>query len=109
MFWKKRRIYADAAAATPLSRRARREFLRLLSVYGNAGALHAEGQRAHEELEAARTRAAKAIGAHADEIIFTASGTEGNTLALHGLLRPVLRERGTAHAMTLAIEHQSVL
>jgi cysteine desulfurase len=107
MFWK-RRLYADAAAATPLSPAARAELVRLLPVYGNAGALHAEAVEAKKELEAARASIARSIGAHPDEIIFTASGTEANNLALQGALRPLLRE-GKAHALTSAIEHQSVL
>lgn len=99
MFWNKR-IYADAAAATPLSARARREFERLLRVYGNAGALHREGLVAKQELERARTVVAECIGAHADEIVFTASGTEANNLAI-GLAK--------GHAITSAVEHSSVL
>ena len=108
MFWNKR-IYADAAAATPLSGAARKELTRLLELYGNAGALHKEGVEAKKELEKARRAIADSIGAHADEIIFTASGTEANNLALHGLLRPMLLQDGEVHAITCAIEHQSVL
>lgn len=107
--FRKKRIYADAAAATPLSRRARRELVRLLGVYGNAGALHSEAIEAKKELEKARRSIAESIGAHADEIIFTASGTEGNNLALQGLLRPILLAGTPAHAITIAIEHQSIL
>lgn len=107
--WFKKRIYADAAAATPLSRRSRRELVRLLGIYGNAGAIHTEGVAAKKELEAARKVIADSIGAHTDEIIFTASGTEANNLAIQGLLRPLLHESGELHAITSAIEHQSVL
>ncbi len=104
-----RRLYADAAAATPLSRRARQELLRLLDLYGNAGALHYEGVEAKKELETARASVARSIGAHADEIVFTSSGTEGNNLAIQGVLRPLLHTYGGLHAITCAIEHQSVL
>jgi cysteine desulfurase len=105
----KKRIYADAAAATPLSVSAERELLRLLPLFGNAGALHTEAVEAKKELEAARAKVARSIGAHADEIIFTASGTEGNNLALHGTLRPLLLKHGELKAITSAVEHQSVL
>src|SRR3990167_7851782 len=108
MFWNKR-IYADAAAATPISARSQRELMRLLSLYGNAGALHKEGVEAKKELEKARKSIADSIGAHADEIVFTASGTEANNLAPQGLLRPMLLQDGEVHAITCAIEHQSVL
>ena len=107
--WFKSRIYADAAAATPLSARSRDELVRLLGLYGNAGALHKEGMDAKKELEKARKSIADSIGAHADEIVFTASGTEGNNLALHGALRPLLLQQGEVHAITCAIEHQSIL
>lgn len=102
MFWEPRpqRIYADAAAATPISARAKAELVRLLAVMGNPGALHREGVAAAAELAAARERVAKAIGAHSDEIFFTGSGTEANNLALHQV---------AGHAITTAIEHASVL
>ncbi len=108
MFWSKR-IYADAAASTPLSRRAKAELVRVLAIYGNPGALHKEALAAKQELEAARTTIADAIGAHADEIVFTASGTEANNLALMGTLGPRLRLGEKLSATTSVIEHQSVL
>src|SRR3989338_10472245 len=114
MFWKKRmawrkRVYADAAAATPLSRRAKAELLRVLPLYGNPGALHHEALAAKQALEAARKKIADSICAHADEIVFTASGTEANNLALLGTLAPRLRLGEKLSAVTSVIEHQSVL
>lgn len=109
MKWLHKRIYADAAAAMPLTSGAKRELERLLPLGGNPGALHQEAQAAKRELEAARKKVADAIGAHADEIIFTGSGTEANNLALLGVLRPLLLERGEVGAITSAIEHSSVL
>ncbi len=109
MWFRKERIYADAAAATPISAHAKEELVRLLDVYGNAGALHKEAVAAKDEMEAARTTIAESIGAHADEIIFSASGTESNNIAINGVLRPMLQKLGPLHAITLAIEHQSVL
>lgn len=108
MFWSKR-IYADAAASTPLSRRAKKELVRVLDLYGNPGALHKEALAAKKEVEAARKTIAEAIGAHADEIVFTASGTEANNLAILGTLGPRLRMGEKLSAVTSVIEHQSVL
>jgi cysteine desulfurase len=108
-FFTSKRIYADAAAGTPLSRSAKRELLRLLPLFGNSGSLHSEGVQAKQELENAREKVAKTIGAHADEIVFTSGGTEANNLALFGTLRPLLNERGELNAITSAIEHPSVL
>ncbi|HEV8666513.1 MAG TPA: aminotransferase class V-fold PLP-dependent enzyme, partial [Candidatus Paceibacterota bacterium] len=100
---KNRRVYADAAASTPLSANAKAELVRLLDVYGNAGGLHSEAVEAGKVLEESRKSIADSIGAHSDEIIFTASGTEANNLAISGVLRPLLRQgsEGQApHAIT---------
>lgn len=105
----RRRVYADAAAATPLGNRAQEELIRLLSIYGNAGGLHKEALLAKKELELARERVADAIQAHADEIIFTSGGTEGNNMALGGTVASLVGKYGPIHALTLAIEHPSVL
>lgn len=109
MIWKQKRIYADAAASTPLSNEARLELIRLLDMFGNPGALHKEALQAHEELQIAREKTATAIGAHPDEIVFTSGGTEGNNLAIEGSLRPLLRLHGALHAVVSSIEHPSVL
>ncbi len=108
MFWKKR-IYADAASSTPLSRRAKKELVRVLELYGNPGALHAEALLAKKEIDRARAAVAKAIGAHADEIVFVASGTEANNLAITGTLGPRLTLGEKLSAVTSVVEHQSVL
>jgi cysteine desulfurase len=108
MFWN-RRIYADAAAATPLSGRAKAELVRVLGAYGNPGALHREAIAAKKEMDAARKAVAEAIGAHPDEIVFTASGTEANNLAITGTLGPRLRLGEKLSAVASVIEHQSVL
>jgi cysteine desulfurase len=105
----KKRIYADAAAATPVSSAAQKELVRLLRLYGNPGALHKEAVAAKQELERARENIARVLGAHADEIIFTSGGTEANNLAILGALRGPLHERGELNAITSAIEHSSVL
>jgi cysteine desulfurase len=119
MWFRNVRIYADAAAATPISARSKRELVRLLGIYGNAGAIHREGIEAKKELEKARKSIADSINAHADEIIFTASGTEGNNLAIQGVVRPLMAAQQAhaptptglvwGHAITSAVEHQSIL
>jgi len=111
-FWNmggQKRIYADAAAATPLSLNVQKEMSRLGALYGNPGGLHTEAVAAKKELERARARVAQAIGAHPDEIFFTSGGTESNNLAILGAVRPLLREQGELNAITTAIEHLSVL
>ena len=85
MFWSSR-IYADAAGGLP--------------PHYNPGALHREGVAAKKELEKARASVATSIGAHADEIIFVANATDANAFAA---------TLATAHTITSAIEHQSML
>jgi len=109
MWFRSKRIYADAAASTPLSRRAKKELVRVLDLYGNPGALHKEALAAKQELDASRKTIAEAIGAHADEIVFVASGTEANNLAILGALGPRLRMGEKLAAVTSVVEHQSVL
>ncbi len=109
MLFRKKAIYADAAAATPLSPMVQAELVRLLGLYSNPGALHQGGVSARNELDTARAHVATTIGAHADEVVFVASGTEANNLAIQGTLRPLLKKYGELHAVTSAIEHQSVL
>ncbi len=105
----KKRIYVDAAAATPLSVRAKKELIRLLNLFGNPGALHDEAVFAKNELETAREKIAQVLAAQAEELIFTASGTEANNLAIQGVLRPLLAKHGELHAIASRIEHASVL
>ncbi|HEY6021222.1 MAG TPA: cysteine desulfurase family protein, partial [Candidatus Paceibacterota bacterium] len=109
MWFREKRLYADAAASTPLSVAAKAELVRLLDLYGNPGGLHKEAVAAKEALADARKRVARALECHVEELVFTGSGTEANNLAILGLLRPLLREQGEAHVITTTIEHSSVL
>lgn len=106
---KQKRIYADAAAANPIHPRVQKRIISLLSTFANPGALHKEALMAKAELEKARKEVATAIGAHADEIFFTGSGTEANNLGIQGVLLPLLRAHTKVHAITLNVEHPSVL
>jgi cysteine desulfurase len=99
------RIYADAAASTPLSPAVKAELMRLIELFGNPSALHQEAVAAKNQLEGAREKIATILFAHPEEIIFTSGGTEANNLAIFG----ALRGKAGAHAITTAIEHSSVL
>jgi cysteine desulfurase len=106
---KTQRVYADAAAATPLSFAVKAEMMRLIDLFANPSALHKEAVAADQELLAAREKIAKTLCAHADEIIFTSGGTEANNLAVFGVLQNYLKAGERVHAITSAIEHASVL
>src|SRR3989338_5146852 len=108
-----KRIYLDYAAATPVDPRVFAAMKRYFSgAFGNASSIHLEGVEAKRALGSARETAASAIGAHADEIIFTSGGTESNNLAIFGAARA--KEKTGAplsqmHFITSTIEHPSVL
>ncbi len=103
-----KRVYLDHIAATPVEDRVVEAMLPFLrDKFGNPQSLHAEGQAALEAVEGARSRVAELIGARAEEIFFTASGSEANNFAIKGLAL-ARREKGK-HLVLSAIEHLSVL
>ncbi len=103
-----RKVYLDHAATTPLLPEVREEMLPYLGeLFGNPSCLHDWGDAAREAMDTAREQVAELIGASADEIIFTGSGTESNNFAVKGL---ALAQQGRGkHIIVSAIEHFSVL
>jgi len=103
-----RRAYLDNAATTPLLPEVRQVMLPFLDeTFGNPSSLHDWGDAAREAVETARTQVAQLIGANAEEIIFTGSGTESNNLAIKGLA--LAQQKKGRHVVVSDIEHFSVL
>ena len=103
----KRRIYFDHSATTPLDRRVLTAMSPYLGgAFGNPSSLHHEGRVARAAVETARAQVALLIGAEPEEIIFTASGTEADNLALIGTVRASGRP---GHLVTTSIEHAAIL
>jgi cysteine desulfurase len=75
--------------------------------FGNPSSIHAAGREARAAIDEARDRLADLLGAKPHELIFTASGTEANNLAVLGLARN-RRERGR-HLICSSTEHHAVL
>jgi cysteine desulfurase len=75
--------------------------------YGNASSLYSLGVRAKRAIKQSRRQAADAIGADISEIIFTSSGSEGNSWVFQGVSN-LFRTKPT-HIITSSIEHHSVL
>jgi cysteine desulfurase len=101
------RIYFDHSATTPLDPRVLEAMGPYLGgVYGNASSLHEEGRTARRAVDNAREQVAALIGAETEEIIFTASGTEADNLALIGAVRATSMP---GHIVTTAIEHAAIL
>src|SRR4030043_1643534 len=103
-----KKVYLDNAASTPLLPEVKEAMLPYLGeVFGNPQSLHEWGDGAREALDEAREKVAGLIGAGAEEIIFTSSGTESNNFAGKGL---ALAQQGKGkHVVVSAIEHFSVL
>jgi cysteine desulfurase len=100
------RVYLDYAAFSPVDPRVvalMRPFLE--GGVGNPAAPHSLGLEARASLDGARSKVARLVGATAAGVVFTASATEANNLAIRGLAE---RARGR-HVVTSAVEHISVL
>lgn len=108
--------YLDNSATTPLCGAAREKMMEIMEhVYGNPSSLHTLGVRAEEAVTEARSNILAALspaksGPHPklENLIFTASGTEANNLAVIGSAMAKDRNRGK----TIVIgetEHPSIL
>jgi cysteine desulfurase len=77
--------YFDNAAAAPLLPEAREAMLPFLGEeFGNPASLHRFGDKPRAAIETARAQVAALINARPDDIVFTASASESNNLAIKG-------------------------
>jgi cysteine desulfurase len=100
------RVYLDYAGFSPVDPRVvalMRPFLE--GGVGNPSALHSLGLEARASLDGARAKVARLFGGVASGVIFTASATEANNLAVRGLAQ---RASGR-HIVLSAVEHVSVI
>jgi cysteine desulfurase len=99
-----RRIYLDNNATTPVLPEvfeAMRPYF--TEHFGNASSIHHHGQETRAAVENARETVAELLGCSASEIVFTSGGTEGDNLAISGLVAP------GGHVITSSIEHHAAL
>lgn len=75
--------------------------------YGNPSSLHRMGIEAEKGVKNARDILAKFLNVEEKEIIFTSGGTEGNNMAIMGVINR--HRRKGKHIITSKIEHPSVL
>ncbi len=100
--------YLDNSATTVVSSAAAQKALEIMTEnFGNPSSLHTLGINAEHELEAARDKVARAIGADSGEITFTSGGTEANNLALFGAAEA--KRRTCKRVIISSTEHSSVL
>src|SRR3954452_4120112 len=98
------RFYLDNNATTPVLP----EIFETMRPYfgehfGNASSIHSHGQETRAAVEDARESVARLLGCAAAEIVFTSGGTEGDNLAIAGLVNKA------DHVITSSIEHHAVL
>lgn len=77
-----KQIYLDNAATTPVCAPARRALEEALDEFGNPSSPHGAGTRARRMLEDARAAVAALARCSPEELLFTATGTEANNIAL---------------------------
>jgi cysteine desulfurase len=99
-------IYLDHAATTYTDKRVLEKMLPWFSDnFGNPSSVHGYGREAEKAVIAARKQTAKAIGASAEEIVFTSGGTESDNWALRG----IAEKQKSGHIITSRVEHHAVL
>lgn len=100
-------VFLDYNSTTPVAAEVLSVMLPYFSEhFGNASSSHSYGQKALHAIDMARMQISKAIGANADEIIFTGNGTEANNLAIIGIAHKFMKKGN--HIITSSIEHSSV-
>ena len=102
-------VYADNAATTRVSTEVLEAMLPWLGDgYGNPSSIYQKGREALQTLNRAREQVAAGIGAEADEIYFTGSGSESDNWAIKGVSQ-MMAAKGKKHIVTTAFEHHAVL
>jgi cysteine desulfurase len=98
-------VYFDHNATTQIDARVLDAMLPWMSAQsGNPSSRHQFGRAAREAVAQAREQVARACGAQASQVVFTASGTEANNLAIKGLVDYVPR----GQILSSAVEHPCV-
>ena len=94
-------VYLDYNATAPIRPEAAEAMRALLYQPANPSSVHRFGREAKKHLEAARKILADAVSVFTDEVVFTATGSEANAMALKGT--------GAKRIVASAVEHSSVL
>lgn len=87
------RAYFDHAATSPMPAAVLAEYTEALALLGNPASTHAHGQFASEQLESARERIGRRLGADTALVTLTAGGTESINLALKGFYWAALKRQ----------------
>lgn len=101
------RVYLDNNATTKLDTEVLKEMMPFLTEeYGNAFSMHLFGKETGIAVSEAREKIANLLKVKSEEIIFTGSGTEGDNIAVRGIVK-AYKNRGN-HIITSEIEHPAI-
>jgi len=101
------RVYLDNNATTKMDNEVFEAMVPYLTeYYGNASSLHLFGKETNKAMNESRETIAKHLGVEPNEIIFTASGSESDNLAIRGIAR-AYKNRGK-HIIASPIEHPAI-
>ena len=104
----KTKIYFDNAAPTPVRDEVMEAIMPYFQeYYGNASGIYGIAKESKKALEHAREQVANLVGADADEIYFTAGGSESDNMALKGVAEAYAKKGN--HIITTCIEHHAIL
>ena len=97
-------VYLDNNSTTAVLPEVMEEMLPCFSEsFGNPSSIHGCGRRALAAVKKARERVAALLDCQPAEVVFTSGGTEGDNLALKGMMSP------GDHIIVSAIEHSAIL
>jgi len=94
-------VYLDYNATAPVRPQVLDVMQQVQAVPANPSSVHSFGREAKKKLEDSRKIIAEAIGVFTNEIIFTATGSEANNMALRAV--------AGSRILVSAVEHSSVL
>lgn len=97
-------VYLDNNATAPIRPGVLETMTAVLAEVGNPSSIHAAGRKARARVETARGQVATLVGASAQDVTFTGSGTEANALAIHSAIAA-----GFRRLIVNPTEHPSVL
>jgi cysteine desulfurase len=101
-------VFLDSSSGEPMLPDAQQAWLAGQQAgWADPARLHRRGRLAAQALAEARTVVAAAVGARADEVVFTGSGVQASLAAVAGVAQG--RRRFGRRIVTSAIDHSSVL
>lgn len=102
-----RLVYLDNNATTQVAPEVVTSMLPYFGdLYGNPSSMHTFGGQVMDAVDKAREQIAELLHCHADEIIFTSSGSESDNTAFWSALQSQPEKR---HIITTRVEHPAVL